>query len=86
MWVDVSQLLNRPGMAGTPQGVRYKLNQLGVVRKRKRQGSKAFEYHLDCLPEETRLHLLRDVAKQQTLQAEDSRHVRQVVTPDSDEL
>ncbi|NAW59289.1 MULTISPECIES: transposase domain-containing protein [unclassified Vibrio] len=54
--------------------------------KRKRQGSKAFEYHIDCLPEETRLHLLRNVAKQQTEQAENSRNARQVVTPASDEL
>ncbi len=86
MWVDVSELLNRPGMAGTPQGVRYKLNQLTSVQKRKRQGSKAFEYHIDCLPEETRLHLLREVAKQKTEQAEESRKTREVITPNSNEL
>ncbi|WP_288444618.1 DNA-binding protein, partial [uncultured Serratia sp.] len=45
-----------PGLPGTAQGLRMALkkragNAPDLVRKR--EGSKAFEYHIDCLPADT---------------------------------
>ncbi|CAK1713780.1 transposase [Vibrio crassostreae] len=87
MYISAQECVGLVGMPTMVHNVRNKLNKLADSnQKRKRQGSKAFEYHIDCLPEETRLHLLRDVAEQQTAQAESSRNVRQTATPASDEL
>ncbi len=89
MWFSVKEIMGAPLMPTSDVRIRSNLDRLTKEKpehKRKRQGSKAFEYHIDCLPEETRLHLLRDVAKQQTEQAESSRNSRQVLTPASDEL
>ncbi|EFX7053198.1 transposase [Shigella sonnei] len=56
MYFSVNELIGLPGMPGTAQGVRLALKKLAgntpeLVRKR--QGTKAFEYHIDCLPVET---------------------------------
>ncbi|BCK20554.1 hypothetical protein DDN06_07825 [Vibrio cholerae] len=89
MWFTAKEIMGAPLMPSSDVRTRGNLDRLTANKpdqKRKRQGSKAFEYHIDCLPEETRLYLLRDIAKQQTEQAESSRNTRQVVTPASDEL
>lgn len=59
-WFTPQELAGLPGMPGTPQKVRDRLQKnLDADRKkwRKRSGTKATEYHLDLLPEETRAHL-----------------------------
>ncbi|HBK4660133.1 TPA: transposase, partial [Serratia marcescens] len=57
MFLSVNELIGLPGLPGTAQGLRLALkkradNSPDLVRKR--QGSKAFEYHIDCLPEAAR--------------------------------
>lgn len=57
MFVTVNELVGVPGLPTTQQGLRYSLkksagNSPELVRKR--AGSKAFEYHIDCLPEQAR--------------------------------
>lgn len=87
MYVSAQECLGLVGMPTRVHNIRNKLNKLANAdQKRKRQGSKTFEYHIDCLPEETRLYLLRDVAKQKAEQTEQTRYVREVATPASDEL
>ncbi len=87
MYVSAQECVGLVGMPTMVHNIRNKLNKwANEDQKRKRQGSKAFEYHVDCLPEETRLHLLRDSAKQKTEQAEESRKTREIVTPNSNEL
>ncbi|MBD1574804.1 hypothetical protein HC725_16265 [Vibrio sp. S17_S38] len=86
MFSTVKELAGLPGMPNNERNVRIQLSKVDKAFKQKRQGSKAFEYHIDCLPEQTRLHLLRGVAKQKAEQIEQTRQVRQVVTPVSDEL
>lgn len=61
MFMTVNELLGTPGLPGTLFGMRKSMNkrtdgQPGLVRKRK--GSKAFEYHIDCLPPEAREYVL----------------------------
>lgn len=55
MFVTVNELAGLPGVPGTPQGIRAMMNKRisdnpDLVRKR--NGSKAFEYHIDCLPQD----------------------------------
>ncbi|TXE27119.1 DDE-type integrase/transposase/recombinase [Serratia marcescens] len=57
MFLSVNELVGLSGLPGTVQGVRYVLNKSAgdsSELKRKREGSKAFEYHIDCLPAEAR--------------------------------
>lgn len=85
MWFTSKELTSLPCMPITYNKVRAKLDKLANSnQKRKRQGTKAFEYHIDCLPEETRMHLLREVAKQQAAQT--AEHSRREPTLSSDEL
>ncbi|MEF1301594.1 DNA-binding protein [Vibrio owensii] len=66
MWYLVKDLVGIPGMPGTEQNVRLSLNKLAKDdQKRKRQGTKAFEYHIDCLPAETRMALMQQIAKEE---------------------
>ncbi|WP_376740092.1 DNA-binding protein, partial [Vibrio crassostreae] len=56
MYISAQECVGLVGMPTMVHNVRNKLNKLANSnQKRKRQGSKAFEYHIDCLPEETRL-------------------------------
>ncbi|HIC6417175.1 TPA: DNA-binding protein, partial [Salmonella enterica subsp. enterica serovar Newport] len=67
MYVTVNELINVPGMPNTPAGIRYNLGKCVVDHPdmaRRRQGSKAIEYHVDCLPPETRQILIERHAKQ----------------------
>ncbi|WP_158780740.1 Mu transposase C-terminal domain-containing protein [Pantoea sp. BAV 3049] len=57
MFVTVNELMGLPGLPGTVQGLRFTLNKLAgdsVELMRRRKGTKAFEYHVDCLPEQAR--------------------------------
>ncbi|HBB1256608.1 TPA: DDE-type integrase/transposase/recombinase [Escherichia coli] len=55
MYVTISELAGLPGLPATQQGLRYSLKKIAgntpeLVRKR--AGTKAFEYHIDCLPQD----------------------------------
>ncbi|ATF92379.1 Mu transposase, C-terminal [Cedecea neteri] len=53
MFVTVNELVGLPGLPGTVQGIRVALDRLSGGSStliRKREGTKAFEYHVDCLP------------------------------------
>ncbi|WP_334471363.1 DNA-binding protein [Arsenophonus sp. PmNCSU2021_1] len=55
MFVSVNELIGIPGLPSTVQGLRWSLNKWAagsVSMKRKRPGTKAYEYHIDCLPPE----------------------------------
>lgn len=57
MFLSVSELVGLPGLPGTAQGVRWTLRKStgsSPDLMRRRPGTKAFEYHIDCLPERTR--------------------------------
>ncbi|MGL9772894.1 MAG: DNA-binding protein [Sodalis sp. (in: enterobacteria)] len=57
MFVTVSELADLPRLPGTLQGLRWSLNKWTANSPdlvRKCSGTKAFEYHIDCLPEQTR--------------------------------
>ncbi|MEN3258483.1 Mu transposase C-terminal domain-containing protein [Sodalis endosymbiont of Spalangia cameroni] len=57
MFVSANELLKIPGLPETVQGMRLALNKWSKdsdQMKRKRTGTKAFEYHIDCLPEQAR--------------------------------
>ncbi|UJZ95016.1 Mu transposase C-terminal domain-containing protein [Photobacterium damselae subsp. damselae] len=68
MWFTSKELAGLPLMPTTSNKVRAKLDKLissNPERKRKRQGTKAFEYHVDSLPSETRIHLMQKHAAAQ---------------------
>lgn len=76
MFYSVNDLIGVPGLPGTVQGIRWTLNRATKQNpewRRKREGSKAFEYHIDCLPAETqktmRARLARQVMDDASLQA-----------------
>ncbi|QZE28250.1 hypothetical protein [Pantoea ananatis] len=53
-WVTVQDCLGIPGFPGTPANVRKKLDSLASGnpgKKRKREGTKASEYHTSLLPD-----------------------------------
>jgi putative transposase len=55
MFLTIKELVGLPGMPGSIQGCHYVLGKIKVLTPdlvRKRDGSKAFEYHIDCLPAE----------------------------------
>ncbi len=58
MYLSANELVGLTGMPGTVQGVRSSLKKVVLNSpnmQRRREGSKAFEYHIDCLPSETQL-------------------------------
>ncbi|HBC7419305.1 TPA: transposase [Serratia marcescens] len=57
MFVIAKELVGVPGLPATTKGIREALSRNAgdsSELKRKREGSKAFEYHIDCLPAEAR--------------------------------
>lgn len=53
MFVVVKELMGLPGLPATTKGIRESLERASGGSSelvRKREGSKAFEYHIDCLP------------------------------------
>ncbi|OFC61511.1 DNA-binding protein [Candidatus Erwinia dacicola] len=66
MFVVAKELVGLPGLPATPKGIREALVRLSAGNQslfRRREGTKAFEYHIDCLPETA-----RDVVKRRFLQ------------------
>lgn len=58
MFVAVKELVGIPGLPATAKGIRQLLGKAAGQSStlvRKRQGTKAFEYHIDCLPETARV-------------------------------
>ncbi|EAO5738161.1 hypothetical protein FAX67_19520, partial [Salmonella enterica] len=55
MFVSVNELIGLPGVPGTVQGIRYAVKKWASTDhlKRRRPGTKAIEYSVDCLPEVT---------------------------------
>ncbi|EMZ1070265.1 hypothetical protein ABC498_004258, partial [Salmonella enterica] len=67
MFFSVNDLTGVPGLPGTVQGIRWTLNRATEQHpewRRKRAGSKAFEYHIDCLPAEVQKVLRERLLKQ----------------------
>ncbi|MCX2788381.1 transposase domain-containing protein [Vibrio sp. Sgm 5] len=65
MFYTVAELTGLVGVPRLERNARIFLNKLvenNETHKRKRQGTKAFEYHIDCLPDETRIHLRQQLA------------------------
>lgn len=68
MFFTVNDLVGQPGMPITIRGCRVALNRLSSGKtewSQKQASGKAFEYHIDCLPPETRTHLLLQHVKTQ---------------------
>nr|WP_086940031.1 DNA-binding protein [Thaumasiovibrio occultus] len=55
-WFTVRELVGLPDMPQTPQGLR-KLATRNEWKKQRKSSGKGWEYHLSCLPEQTRAHL-----------------------------
>uniref|UniRef100_UPI0030176AFF DNA-binding protein n=3 Tax=Providencia TaxID=586 RepID=UPI0030176AFF len=54
MYLTANELIGLPELPGTVQGIRLALKKRTGKHPefvRKREGTKAFEYHIDCLPE-----------------------------------
>lgn len=69
MFLTVNELTGLPGLPGTLPGIRMAMNKRAAGSPdlvRKRAGTKAFEYHADCLPE-----MAREIVMQ--------RHINQVL-------
>lgn len=67
MFYSANELAGLPGLPGTVQGVRWTLNRITETHpewKRKREGTKAFEYHIDCLPAEAQKVLRKRLTHQ----------------------
>ncbi|EBX3156571.1 transposase [Salmonella enterica subsp. enterica serovar Newport] len=68
-WVTVLELSGMHGLPSTPRGIRKLAKKSGWVF-RKREGTKAFEYHIDCLPEQAREIVKRRLFNQVVASAE----------------
>lgn len=62
LWFTIPQLVGLPGLGGTPQGVIKKARREKWI-SRPRETGKGHEYHLDSLPEVTRVALILERAK-----------------------
>ncbi|WOR52591.1 Mu transposase C-terminal domain-containing protein [Citrobacter freundii] len=57
MWLTAKESVGLPGLPGMEHNIRNCLNKRvgdSTELRRRRTGSKAFEYHVDCLPEQAR--------------------------------
>lgn len=61
MFFVAKELVGMPGMPATTKGIRQALDKIaeGTDWKRKREGSKAFEFHISCLPPVARAAVLK---------------------------
>ncbi|ENW7464761.1 Mu transposase C-terminal domain-containing protein [Salmonella enterica] len=72
MYVVAKELIGIPGLPSTEKGMRQALKRLSGNEPsvtRKRQGTKAIEYHIDCLPENIRQQLVERQTQQLVKQA-----------------
>ncbi|HHI4988191.1 TPA: transposase domain-containing protein [Vibrio parahaemolyticus] len=69
MYFTVQELMGKPGMPEGERNVRIKLSKIATdEHKRKREvssGRKPMEFHIDCLPAETRMALMQQIAKEE---------------------
>ncbi|MGY3571931.1 DDE-type integrase/transposase/recombinase [Vibrio paucivorans] len=63
MFYTVKELTGLPGMRELERNTRILMAKIGADSRRKREKSKAFEYHISCLPAETQAHLRKVEAK-----------------------
>ncbi|HCR1890743.1 TPA: transposase [Enterobacter asburiae] len=93
MFLTVNELVGLPGLPGTLPGIRMAMKKRSsglpdLVRKR--QGTKAYEYHLDCLPTETQQAIRSRMYQQVLNSASEENAIRAVVsrqaTADRDEI
>lgn len=66
MFYSANELAGLPGLPGTVQGCAGRSigSQRRTEWKRKREGTKAFEYHIDCLPAEAQKVLRKRLTHQ----------------------
>ncbi|WP_407546514.1 Mu transposase C-terminal domain-containing protein [Vibrio parahaemolyticus] len=86
MYATVKELAGLPAMPANERNVRIQLSKVDETFKRKRQGSKAYEYHIDCLPAETKQYLIAEQTKAEIAkQREAAKAHRADVVPESKE-
>ncbi|EBG7271292.1 DDE endonuclease, partial [Salmonella enterica] len=81
MWVTAKECMGVKGFPTADKNVRARLDSAvkdNPEWRRKREGTKAFEYHVDCLPPETRQALV-DRRAQQLLLADKAKAATGVV-------
>lgn len=74
MFVVAKELMGIPGLPATTKGLRESLSRLSNGHPdfvRKREGTKAFEYHIDCLPDAAREAVQARMARKLLVQAGD---------------
>ncbi|MBB8029082.1 transposase [Escherichia coli] len=82
LYVTANDLLGVPGMPVTAKGIRQALQRFAHGRNdvsRRREGTKAIEYHIDCLPEVTQ-RALRERYVEQLVATENNVSEVKVVT------
>lgn len=67
IWLTAKECLSLPGMPGMEHNIRNKLEKSAggnADLRRRREGTKAFEYHIDCLPDAAREAVQARMARQ----------------------
>ncbi|ECO0045304.1 transposase, partial [Salmonella enterica subsp. enterica serovar Infantis] len=67
MWVTAKECIGIGGLPTRTQNVRARLDKVAENHpewKRQREGTKAFEYHIDCLPAEAQKVLRKRLTHQ----------------------
>ncbi|MFZ4221011.1 DNA-binding protein, partial [Enterobacter ludwigii] len=67
VWLTAKECASLPGMPGREHNVRNKLDKYAggnTEYRRRREGTKAFEYHIDCLPDVARAAVQSRMARQ----------------------
>ncbi|MJL36742.1 transposase, partial [Salmonella enterica subsp. enterica] len=73
IWLTAKECLLLPGLPGREHNIRNKLDKHArgnETLRRRRAGTKAFEYHIDCLPEQAREIVKRRFLNQAVASAE----------------
>ena len=60
IWVTAKECIGLPGLPSMAHNIRNRLDQLAGDNRRRREGSKSFEYHIDCLPVAARAAVLKN--------------------------
>lgn len=74
VWVTAKECASLPGMPSMGHNIRNKLDKLtggNDLLRRRREGTKAFEYHIDCLPDAAREAVQARMARKLLVQAGD---------------
>lgn len=67
IWLTAKECIALPGMPGMEHNIRNKLDKCAgghTELRRRREGTKAFEYHIDCLPDAARVAVQSRMARQ----------------------